>query len=135
MQQEETHTAPSAFIPSTSILSTSVDDAFLYAEGKLREVRQMLLDARPESVDRCQSELQQVVAVLERLVSDGALQTNPSVSSALLRIRRSAHALGLQIEYASNLCFGWIQLRLSTGYTAQGLPVLRASEPGSTFEG
>jgi hypothetical protein len=130
MQQEGTHTAPSASIPSTS-----VDDACLYAETKLREARQLLLDARPESVDRCQSELQQVVTVLERLVSEGALQSSPGASSALRRIRRSAHALKLQIDYASNLCFGWIQLRLGAGYTAQGLPVLIANEPASSFEG
>jgi hypothetical protein len=130
MQREETNTTTGASIPAASI-----DDAVSYAEAKLREVRQMLLDARPEVVDRCQSELQQVVTALERLVSEGALQSNPGVSSALLRIRRSAHALKLQIEYASNLCFGWIQLRLGAGYTAQGLPVLMAREPGSSFEG
>jgi hypothetical protein len=135
MQQEGTHTTPNASIPSTSIPGASIDDACLYAEAKLREVRQMLLDARPEVVERCQSELQQIVTVLERLVSGGALQPNPDVSSALIGIRRSAHALKLQIECASNLCFGWIQLRLGAGYSAQGLPVLIANEPGSSFEG
>ena len=135
MQQEDTHTAPSTSIPSTSIPSTSIDDACLYAEAKLQEVRQLLLDVRPESVDRCQSELQQIATVLEQLVSQGALQSTPGASSALLRIRRSANGLKLQIEYASNLCLGWIQLRLGAGYTAQGLPVLIANGPASSFEG
>jgi hypothetical protein len=135
MQQEKTHTAPSASIPSASIPSASIDDACVRAEAKLREVRQLLLDARPESVERCQSELQEVVAMLEALISKGALPSNPGVSSALLGIRRSAQALKLQIEFASNLCFGWIQLRLGAGYTAQGLPILIPRESGSTFEG
>lgn len=135
MQQEATHTAPGAFVPRASIPSMSIDDACLFAEAKLQEVRQLLLDARPESVDRCQNELQQVATLLERFVSQGALRSNPGASTALLRIRQSASALKFQIEIASNLCFGWIQLRLGSGYTAQGLPVLIANEPASSFEG
>jgi hypothetical protein len=110
-------------------------DSCLRAEAKIQEIRQMLLDPRPDAVERCQNELQQVVSALEGLISKGPFSFDPPASSALLRIRRSAHALKLQIEVASNLCFGWIQLRLGTGYTAQGLPVLIASEPGSSFEG
>jgi hypothetical protein len=130
MQQEGAHTNP-----STSIPGASIDDACLLAEAKLLEVRKMLLDPRPEAVDRCQSELHEVVTVLEQLISGGALPSDPGVSTALLGIRRLAQALKLQIGYASNLCFGWIQLRLGTGYTAQGLPVLIAGEPGSSYEG
>jgi hypothetical protein len=32
--------------------------------------------------------------------------------------------LNAQIDYASNLCLGWAQLRLSTGYTSEGRPLL-----------
>ncbi len=110
--------------------------ACLLAEAKIDGARQLLLDGRPEAIDGCQSELQQAVAVLEGLVSEGAFQTNSPVASVLHRILHSAHALKLQIEYASKLYFGWIQLRLGAGYTAQGLPVLAHSEPGScSFEG
>jgi|SRR5271170_55822 len=109
-------------------------EACLGAEVKLREARQFLLDSRPEAVERCQSELQQVVAVLEKLVAAEPLQSNPPASSALLRVRRLAHLLRLQIEFASNLCSGWIQLRLGAGYTEQGLPVLVRRESGSSFE-
>ena len=109
-------------------------EACLHAEARIREVQQWLLDARPEVVDRCQIELQQIVAVLEKLVTEGTCQTNPPASSALAGLRRSAHILRLQIEYASNLCLGWIQLRLGAGYTDQGLPALLAVEPGSSFE-
>jgi hypothetical protein len=129
MQQEGTYATPGVTIPAVS-----VDDACLHAEAKLREVSRLLLDIRPEAVERCQSELQQVIAALERLVSAGLFQANPRASATLVRIRRSARALRLQIEYASNLYFGWIQQRLGTGYTRQGLPVLAAREPGSSFE-
>jgi hypothetical protein len=119
MQQEETLT---------------VLDACVRVEARIHEVRQKLLDARPESLDRCESELSQIVAMLEGLVAGGELARNPPVSSALMRIRRSAHALSLQVEYASNLCLGWIQLRLGAGYSADGLPVLVTGDPGSSFE-
>jgi hypothetical protein len=104
-------------------------------ESRLHSAQQLLLDARPGAVDGCRGELQQVITLLEGLISEGAFQPNPPVSSALLRIRSSARALQLQIEYASNLWFGWIQTRLGEGYTAQGRPVLITSEPGSSFEG
>jgi hypothetical protein len=106
----------------------------LHAEAKLGEVRQLLLDLRPEAVERCQNELQQVIVGLQRLVSQGSFEANPRVISTLLGIRRSARALKLQIEYASNLYSGWIQLRLGAGYTQQGRPLLVAREPGSSFE-
>jgi hypothetical protein len=124
MQQEEAPTA----------LRASIDEECRDAEAKLSELRQLLLDVRPEALERCQGELRQIVAMLEGFVAQGALPRHPSVSSALLRIRRSAYILGRQIEFASNLCFGWIQLQLGAGYTQQGLPVLAAGEPGSSFE-
>jgi hypothetical protein len=120
MQQEGTHTDL---------------EACLHAEARIREAGQWLLDVRPGSIDRCQSELQQVAAVLEGLAAQGTFHANPPLSSALLRIRRSAHALRFQIQYASNLYLGWIQLRLGAGYTKQGLPVLATNEPGCSFEG
>jgi len=111
-------------------------NACLFAEAKMLEARQLLLDAGPGAIEPCQNELQQIVATLEKLVSDRTLEANSSASSALLRIRRSAQALKLQIEYSSRLYCGWVQLRLGAGYTQQGLPVFATSEPGScSFEG
>jgi hypothetical protein len=124
MQQEGTHTTAGA----------SIEAACLHAEAKIREVSRLLLDIRPEAVERCQSELQQVIALLKGLVSERAFQANPRVSSTLVGIGRSARVLKLQIEYASNLYSGWIQLRLGAGYTQQGLPVLVRGESRSSFE-
>ncbi|HEY1757509.1 MAG TPA: hypothetical protein VGG72_19205 [Bryobacteraceae bacterium] len=111
-----------------------IEEACLEAEARLREAARCLLDVRPEAVERCQDELQQVIAALEPFVSKGALQANPRVASALLRIRWSAQALRLQIKFASNLYSGWVQLRLGTGYTRQGLPVFVTGAPGRSFE-
>jgi len=111
-------------------------EACRHAEARIQEARQLLMDARPEAVERCQVELQQVVVALESLSSEGPFHASPALSAALVRIRRSAHALRLQIEYASKLYFGWIQLRLGAGYTKQGLPILATGEPGRcSFEG
>jgi hypothetical protein len=103
------------------------------AEEALREAGKLLLEARPEAVDRCQTALQRVAEILERLMGEGAPQADPLWSPSLLRIQQAASVLKLQIECASNLCSGWLQLSMGTGYTAQGLPVL--NEPGGrSFE-
>jgi hypothetical protein len=130
MQSEPTRTDPNLTAPP-KVLAACQE-----AEGKIQEARQWLLDARPGAIDSCQSTLQQTIATLETLIAEKALQPDPAVSSALQSIRRSAHSLGQQIEFASNLYFGWIQLRLGAGYTQQGLPVFATSEPVSrSFEG
>ena len=121
MRQEGTHTAPGG-VPAR--------------RSGIRAARQFLLEARPEAVDRCQTALQRVVDILEAAHrgENGLHRSDPLLSAALLRIRRSALGIQLQIEYASNLCSGWLQLRLGAGYTDQGLPVLvtdeSASKPG-----
>jgi len=124
MQKDATH--------ATSCIS--FDDACRYTDTKLREVRRLLLDTRPEAVERCQSELEQIVAVLEKLVAEGDHPSDTAATAALTGIQGSARDLRLQIEYASNLCFGWIQLRLGAGYSRDGLPVLVTGEPGSSLE-
>jgi hypothetical protein len=112
----------------------SVNDACLQAEAKLREAGLFLLNFNPQAVERCQEELRLVIAMLEGLVDEGSFQANPGIAATLLRIRRSAQALRMQIRYASNLYSGWIQLRLGSGYTRQGLPFLANGSPGTSFE-
>ena len=133
MQEQGTHAASNS---ATGAATDAALNVCLHAEARIQEAGHLLLDTRPEAVDRCQSELQQVAGVLEGLVAEGMFRANPALSSALFRIRRSAHALKLQIELASNLYLGWIQLRSGAGYTEQGLPVLVTGEPGHcSFEG
>jgi hypothetical protein len=109
-------------------------------EAGIREAGQLLLEARPEAVDRCQAELQRVAETLERLVTEKTIGTDSRYVSAVKRIRESASVLKIQTEYASNLWSGWLQLCLGTGYTDQGLPVLitreaLGSQARCSFEG
>lgn len=109
-------------------------------EAGIREAGQLLLDARPEAVDRCQAELQRVAETLERLVAEKTIGTDSRYVLALKRIRESAGVLKIQTEYASNLWSGWLQLCLGAGYTDQGLPVLITGEAAAgtsrcSFEG
>jgi hypothetical protein len=115
-------------------------EACRQADTKIRAAGQALLASDPGAIDFCQSELQQAVTVLERLVSAGAFQSDSSVSWTLLGIRRSAQVLKVQIEYASTLHSGWIQLRFGAGYTEKGLPLLITGEASGelgrrSFEG
>ena len=112
----------------------SILDACLRAETKLQEIRQLLLEARPEAVDRCHNELQQTIAALGEIVAGGSVPNHPPIAAALERIRRSARALKFQADYASNVCFGWLHIRLGRGYSERGLPLLAVAEPGSSFE-
>jgi hypothetical protein len=109
-------------------------DSCRSVEAKIDEIARRLLDPKPEAIDRCHNELQQVAVVLRHLVSEGGFPRNSALSSILSGIRRSAQTLRIQAECASNLCSGWLQLRLGSGYTEKGLPLLVRSEPGSTFE-
>jgi hypothetical protein len=109
-------------------------DACRSIEARLREVRQGLLEARPEATDRCQDELQQIAQTLGNIVEQGGLPRNSAAASTLFGIQQSARALGLQAGYASNLCSGLLQLRLGAGYTEHGHPLLVPSEPASSFE-
>ena len=97
-------------------------------EAMLEQVSAALLDPRPEVLDQCETDLEEVVALLEN-------QTPQSDSKAdLLRLRYKLHLLALQVQQGANLCQGWAQLGLSQGYTAQGKPAVPASESKSTFE-
>ena len=103
------------------------------AEAAMREAGQFFLEARPEAVDQGRAALQRAAGILEGLRAERALSTGPGLAQALLRIRQLAAILSVQIECASNLCSGWLQLSMGAGYTAEGLPVL--NEPGGrSFE-
>ena len=104
------------------------------AESSLHEIHQWLLDVSPDTVNRCKAEIQDVTLALETLVARAAPKPDPAALSALLRVRQASRRLRLQLEYASNFCFGWTQLRLGAGYTEKGLPVLMPSEARSSVE-
>jgi hypothetical protein len=109
-------------------------------EAKLEQVSNALLDSRPEILDRCEAELQEVIALLEGETADSsarpAIAGRPVAADKdeLLRLRRQIRLLGLQVQNAVNLFQGWAQLGLSQGYTEEGRPALPPSEPLASFE-
>lgn len=105
-------------------------------EAKLEQVSISLLDPRPEVLDRCEADLQEVIALLESETADSSSGVTDRVSERpdLLRLRHRIRLLAMQAQHATNLCQGWAQLGLSEGYTDQGRPVLPASEPQSSYE-
>ena len=109
-------------------------------EAKLEQLSNALLDPRPEILEYCEAELQEVIAMLTGepadsvaapAVSDGP---RPADRNDLLRLRHRTRLLGMQVQNAVNLCQGWIQLDLSQGYTEQGRPAVPPSEPAASFE-
>lgn len=107
-------------------------------EAKLEQVSAALLDPRPDILERCEAELQEVIALLESAPADcaarGLSPDRPEDRSELLRFRQRIRLLALQAQHATNLCQGWVQLGLSEGYTDQGRPALPPSEPRTSYE-
>jgi hypothetical protein len=102
-------------------------------EARIQEVEKLLWEPRPDVLERCEGELREVIILLHGLVTAGKRNWTPETAAAFQRIARSAGRLRRQVEHASNLWAGWLQLRLGTGYTESGRPVF-SREPGSTFE-
>jgi len=109
-------------------------------EAKLEQVSTALLDPRPETLDRCEADLQEVIALLAGDSPDSSappdLSSRPAASdkNGLLRLKRRIRLLALQVQNAANLCQGWAQLGSSQGYTDQGKPDLPPSEPLASYE-
>ncbi|HSR07978.1 MAG TPA: hypothetical protein VLM42_12565 [Bryobacteraceae bacterium] len=109
------------------------------AENILREVQSGELVPGTEMLAEWETELGQVAALLEAthgsMTDEFKPRNNPAVRQAILRIRQRAGLLKLQFEHGSNYCMGLLQVRMGTGYCAQGLPVLTPTEARSSFEG
>lgn len=102
-------------------------------ETKLEQISNALLDPRPEILDHCEAELQEVIAMLSESVDSPARPVSFD-RRQLLCLRHRVRLLGLQVQNAVNLCQGWTQLGLSQGYTDQGRPALPPSEPQASYE-
>jgi hypothetical protein len=102
-------------------------------EAKLEQISNALLDPRPEILDHCDAELQEVIGML-RESADAPARPAVSDRSELLKLRHRTRLVGLQVQNALNLCQGWAQLGLSQGYTEQGRPAMPLSEPQASYE-
>jgi hypothetical protein len=108
-------------------------------EAKLEQISNALLDPRPEILDHCEAELQDVIGMLSEPVDssarpDASSQPVAADRNELLRLQHRIRLLGLQVQSAVNLFQGWVQLGLSQGYTDQGKPAQPPSEPLASYE-
>ncbi len=103
------------------------------SQEKLDAVSRAMLDPRPEILEHCEAELQDVIAWLESAKPSDAVSGTAN-RGELMRLRPKIRVLASQTQSAVNLCQGWIQLSLSQGYTDQGTPVLPAGEPQASYE-
>jgi hypothetical protein len=103
-------------------------------ESRLQQLQQSLRDPAME-IDHCHAELGDVIAILNTLAAEGVPAAHPDIRSSFRKIKRLTETLHRQFEHAANLCLGWNQLRLGTGYTEMGTPVLLAGGSTRSFEG
>lgn len=107
----------------------------------LREVQKAVLVPGTEMLGQWETELGQAAALLEGIhgsIKNGVAEGKSGDSSirlALQEIRRMGGALQAKFEHGSNYCMGLLQVRLGTGYSERGLPVLMPTEARGTFEG
>ena len=110
-----------------------------HAENMLREIQGGELVPGTEMLAQWETELGQVAALLEATHNSLTAESKPANTAALrqilLGIRYRAGMLKLQFEHGSNYCMGLLQLRMGTGYSAEGLPVLIPTQARSSFEG
>jgi hypothetical protein len=93
------------------------------AEVCLQQASLILQKPTPAALEECAQTLAQVVDTMEKLAGGSAREEDPAVRLALTRICVASRNLSLQIEHASNLVRGWMQLQLGEGYTRGGSPV------------
>jgi hypothetical protein len=99
------------------------------AEDQIREAQRLLLEPRPDALERARAELIEVISALRAVGSKRPLPAE--LREPLKRIRAMASLLARQIEHASNLYMGLVQLRLGNGYTRQGLPFVQTGARNS----
>jgi len=111
-----------------------LEEHCLEAETRLRGMEARLHEFRPEAMDECLQELPRVLANLKQWLATPQ-PVDAEDRKALKSLSETVRRLRLQADYGTNLCLGWIQLRLGVGYTNQGQPWVLGTESSATFEG
>jgi len=105
----------------------------------LQEVEKAVLIPGTDMLAQWETELGRAAALLEgiheSMTQDGDSQGDSAIRLTLEGIRRMSGTLQAKFEHGSNYCMGLLQVRLGTGYSERGLPVLMPTEARSTFEG
>ena len=104
----------------------------------LREVEQAVLVPGTDMLAHWETDLGQAAALLEGIhesMKNSTPAGDSTIRPALQEIRRMGGTLQAKFEHGSNYCMGLLQVRLGTGYSEHGLPVLMPTEARGTFEG
>jgi hypothetical protein len=104
----------------------------------LSQVEQAVLVPRTDMLTQWETELGQAAALLEGIheyMKNGVTPGHSTIRPVLQQIRRTTSTLQAKFEHGSNYCMGLLQVRLGTGYSKTGLPVLMPTEAKGTFEG
>ena|ERR1700722_9447188 len=104
------------------------------AEAGLQTAGQLLLSPSPDALESCLPVLRQVIEILETLAARPARDWEPALRVDFHRIQANARHLQLQIQHGANLVHGWMQRRLSAGYTRAGLPEFDGPAAERLFE-
>jgi len=109
-----------------------------HVQAILREVEQTVLIPGTDMLAHWETELGQAAAMLEGIhksMKDAGATADCGIRPSLEQIRRMGGTLQAKFEHGSNYCMGLLQVRLGTGYSEQGRPVLMPTEARGTFEG
>jgi len=99
----------------------------------VQEASRLLMDPKPEALDRSAALLVEARRDLQRAVDSFNLSNSPAragIRAELEEVRKGLRGHGLLLERAAGFYDGWVRLRnsLTGGYTAQGEPA--PVEPG-----
>jgi hypothetical protein len=99
----------------------------------VQEANRLLMDPRPEALDRSAALLEQARRGLEVAADSFNLPNPPAragIRAELEELRHGLRRQGLLLEHAAGFYGGWVRFRnsLTGGYTAQGEPA--PVEPG-----
>lgn len=105
--------------------------------SRLQNLQASLCPPNPERMERCETELKEVIRVLTACAAERRLARDPAhpgERAALRQLKQAIRRLSAQLEHGLNLCQGWAQLRLSAGYTDQGRPILVCGESNTSYD-
>jgi hypothetical protein len=103
------------------------------ARTRIAQARELLVRPSPGSLETCRELLGEVAQILQEVIAQGAIALTPEVIRSAQEIQWAAQELQSQIEHGSRFCLGWMQMRMSLGYSDTGVPILVETE-GRSYE-
>src|SRR5678815_1505537 len=83
-------------------LDMTIKERCKTAEAKLEEISTALLDYRPETLEACEAELEEIAGLLASETLEPSERPVASDRPALMSLRKRSAFLGLQVQQAVN---------------------------------